>query len=310
VVEIACVSRETSLVPDELSQSPFYLIGPTAVGKSTLAVEFAERVGGEIVGADAFQIYAGLDILSAKPTPELCTRVPHHLVGEVPLTTRFDVGRWHTRARECVAQITARGRLPIICGGSGLYIRALATGLASLPCADLDLRGTLEKESLRSLVERLRALDPESTVDMRNPRRVVRALEVCILTGKPFSSFRTEWTSRTGPRGVILSVPREQHHTQINARTRAMFDGGVIEEVAAVGEIGPTALKMIGIAEIREHLAGRMTRNECIESTARATRQYARRQMTWFRKEQGIAWMDLSRTTDPVGTLLSLAGGR
>jgi tRNA dimethylallyltransferase len=303
-VEIPRISRETTLVPDELTQKPFFLIGPTAVGKSRLAVEFAERVGGEIVGADAFQIYAGLDILSAKPPPVDRARVPHHLIGEVPLSMRFDVGQWLVRARECVAQVSARDRLPVICGGTGLYIRALAMGLASLPSADLELRATLEKEPLPSLVERLRTLDPASAVDMRNPRRVIRALEVCILTGRPFSSFRSEWASGAGPRGVIVCIPREQHHAAINARTQAMFDAGVVEEVAAVGEVGPTASKMIGLAEIRGHLAGRLTRAECIDAIAQATRQYARRQITWFRSEHGIAWMDPTATADPVGDIL------
>jgi tRNA dimethylallyltransferase len=301
------ISRDTIRVLDEPNQTPFYLIGPTAVGKSRLAVELAERVGGEIIGADAFQVYDGLDILSAKPSPEFRARVPHHLVGEIPLTTRFDVGQWHARATECIAQIAARGRLPIICGGTGLYIRALASGLASLPGADLDLRAVLEKEPLPSLVARLRALDPDGTVDMQNPRRVIRALEVCILTGRPFSSFRTEWATRSGPRGIILGIPREPHHAAIRARTLAMFDTGVVEEVAAVGEVGATASKMIGLADIRQHLAGRLTRTECIETIAHATRQYARRQATWFRSERGIPWMDPSATSDPVGALVKHA---
>jgi tRNA dimethylallyltransferase len=303
------ISRDTIPVPDEPSQTPFYLIGPTAVGKSRLAVELAERVGGEIIGADAFQMYDGLDILSAKPSPELRARVPHHLVGEVPLTVRFDVGQWHGRATECLAEIAARGQLPIICGGTGLYIRALASGLAALPGADLELRASLENEPLPSLVERLQALDPAGTVDMQNPRRVIRALEVCILTGRPFSSFRTEWATRSGPRGIILGIPREQHHAAIHARTLAMFDAGVVAEVAAAGEVGPTASKMIGLADIREHLAGRLTRSQCIVAIAQATRQYARRQATWFRSERGIPCMDPSATSDPVGALVKHAVG-
>jgi tRNA dimethylallyltransferase len=302
-----CDSRDTIHVPGEPIQTPFFLIGPTAVGKSRLAVELAERTGGEVIGADAFQIYAGLDILSAKPSPEYRTRVPHHLVGEIPLTTRFDVGQWLSRARECITQITARGNLPIICGGTGLYIRSLAMGLASLPVADLQLRATLEMEPLPLLAERLRALDPASTVDMRNPRRVIRALEVCILTGKPFSSFRAEWASGAGPRGVILTMARDRHRAAIDARTEAMFDAGVVGEVAAIGDVGPTASKMIGLAEIREHLAGKATRRECIDAISLATRQYARRQATWFRSERGIAWIDPSESADPVSILLSHA---
>ena len=304
-VETPRISRDTDGVSDETSSAPFFLLGPTAVGKSALAVEFAQRIGGEIIGADAFQVYAGLDVLSAKPSAELRARVPHHLVGEVPLAAHFDVAQWLARARECVADITARGRVPIVCGGTGLYIRALTHGLAPLPGADAALRATLEMEPLPALAGRLLSLDPASAVDMRNPRRVIRALEVCILTGRPFSSFRSEWSGDAAPRGVILTRPREELHAAIRARTEAMFSAGVIEEVARTGEVGPTAAQMLGLREIREHLAGRITREPCIEAIALATRQYAKRQLTWFRRERAFAWIDLSATPDPLGELLA-----
>jgi tRNA dimethylallyltransferase len=303
-VERPCNSRETDRVPDETSSAPFFLLGPTAVGKSALAVDFAERVGGEIIGADAFQIYAGLDVLSAKPSAELRARVPHHLIGEVPAGASFDVAQWLARARECIAEIASRRRVPVVCGGTGLYIRALTHGLAELPPADATLRASLEKEPLPALAERLRSLDPASTVDMRNPRRVVRALEVCLLTGRPFSSFRTEWTGAAAPCGVILTRSRDELHAAIEARTAAMFSAGVVEEVARAGETGPTAAQMLGLAEIREHLAGRMTREQCIAAIALATRQYAKRQLTWFRRERGFRWIDLSTTRDPVAELM------
>ena len=304
MVETPRLSRETKRVSLENSHAPFFLLGPTAVGKSALAVEIAERVGGEIVGADAFQIYAGLDLLSAKPPPELRARVPHHLIGEVPLTASFDVAQWLVRARETIAAISARGRVPIVCGGTGLYIRALTHGLAPLPGADATLRASLEKEPLPALVERLLSLDPASTVDMRNPRRVIRALEVCLLTGRPFSSFRTEWSGEIAPRGFILTRERVGLHAAIHARTDAMFAAGVIEEVAAAGETGPTAAQMLGLAEIRAHLAGKITCEECMDAIRQATRQYARRQLTWFRKERGFEWIDRSVTPDPLAILL------
>ena len=293
------------MVPTDNSHAPFFLLGPTAVGKSALAVEFAERVGGEIVGADAFQIYAGLDLLSAKPSPELRARVPHHLIGEVPLTASFDVAQWLARARECIAAIAARGRLPVVCGGTGLYIRALTHGLAPLPGADATLRASLEKEPLHALVARLLSLDPASKVDVRNPRRVIRALEVCLLTGRPFSGFRTEWSGDAAPRGFILTRARDELHAAIRARADTMFAAGVIGEVAAVGEVCPTAAQMLGFAEIRAHLAGKITREECTGSIALATRQYAKRQLTWFRKERGFGWIDLSVTPDPLAILLN-----
>ena len=298
------VSRDRGGVPDKISSAPFFVIGPTAVGKSQLAVEFAERVGGEIIGADAFQVYTGLDVLSAKPSMELRARVPHHLVGEVPLAARFDVAQWLARARECIVDTTARGRVPVVCGGAGLCVRALTHGLAPLPGADAVLRASLEKEPLPVLAGRLRSLDPASTVDMRNPRRVIRALEVCILTGRPFSSFRTEWSGDTAPRGFILTRPRDDLHAAISVRTHAMFAAGVVEEVARTDEVGPTASQMLGLTEIREHLAGRITRDKCIEAISLATRQYAKRQLTWFRRERAFTWLDLSAEHDPLVILL------
>lgn len=291
-------------MPADNPHPPFFLLGPTAVGKSGIAADFAERIGGEIVGADAFQIYAGLDRLSAKPSPELLARVPHHLIGEVPLAAAFDVAQWLARARECIAAVAARGRVPVVCGGTGLYVRALTHGLAPLPGADAALRASLENEPLPALVERLLSLDPASAVDMRNPRRVIRALEVCLLTGRPFSSFRTEWSGEIAPRGFILTRARDELHAAIQSRTEAMFAAGVIDEVAATGEVGPTAAQMLGLAEIRAHLAGKTTRDHCIESIALATRQYAKRQLTWFRKERAFEWIDLSATPNPLAILL------
>lgn len=298
-LEIHRRSRKTNDMPIDPRLSAFLIIGPTAVGKSSLAVELAARVGGEIISADAFQVYSGLDILSAKPAPEFRARVPHHLIGEVPIAARFDVGQWRNRAAQCIADIAARGRMPIVCGGTGLYVRALTHGLAELPGADPALRASLEKEPLATLVERLRSLDPASAVDLNNPRRVVRAIEVCILTGRPFSSFRSEWEGEPLLRGVILTRSREQLHARIDARTIAMFESGVVDEVASAGEVGPTAGQMLGLREIRELLAGRMTRAGCVEAIQRATRNYARRQLTWFRKERGYPVLDLTETANP-----------
>lgn len=282
----------------DVHPSAIVVMGPTAVGKSELVVELAARAGGEIVNSDAFQVYGGLDILGAKPSSAVRARIRHHLIGEVPLSSKFDVGQWRRRAVQSIAEIAARGRVPIVCGGTGLYIRALTHGLAELPPADSELRALLETEALPQLVERLRSLDPDSSVDMNNPRRVVRALEVCILTGHPFSSFRTQWERGTKLRGVVLMRSREQLHERIDARTLAMFEAGVLSEVATAGEIGPTASQMLGLREIRDLLAGKIAEAECIEAIRRATRNYAHRQMTWFRKERGYSMVDLTSCGD------------
>ena len=290
---------------------PFFIIaGPTAVGKSDIAVAVAERCGGEIVGADAFQIYRGLEILTAQPSAELRARAPHHLVGEIPLTQSFDVAQYLRAARQRIAEIRARGRVPIVTGGTGLYLRALTRGLADLPGADVKLRAELEKESLADLQRRLAELDPigAAQTDLQNLRRVIRALEVCLLTGRPFSSFREQWTAPPhGIGGIVLTLDREALNARIDQRAEAMFAAGVIEEVRAAGAAGPTASQTLGFREISAVLAGQLGESDCIAAIQHATRRYAKRQMTWFRRETALAPVDLASTGDLSQLAESLA---
>lgn len=272
------------------------LAGPTAVGKSPLAVQLAERLGGEIVGADAFQVYDGLPILTAQPSAEDRARVPHHLVGVIPLTHAFDVAQYLGLARRHIEEIRSRGRVPIVVGGTGLYLRALLRGLADLPPADEALRAELSALPLAELQAELRQRDPAGAgfIDLQNPRRVIRALEVCRLTGRPFSSYRQEWqqTSNSEFRGYVLTRDREELYRRIDQRVEAMFREGVEDEVAALGEVGPTASQVLGLREIRERLAGRLTRAECIAALQQGTRRYAKRQLTWFAKEPALQPLD------------------
>lgn len=284
----------------ETSRS-FLILGATATGKSDFAGAVAERCDGEIVSADAFQVYAGLDILTAKPSAELRARVPHHLIGEVPLTEPWDVARWVDAARIRVAEIHGRGRMAIIVGGTGLYIRALTRGLAELPPASPSLRAELESQPLTELQRRLAKLDPESAgrIDLQNPRRVIRAIEVCVLTGRAFSSFREQWSDTpSGWRGIVLTRDREELYARIDSRTRQMFTDGVVEEVRTIGELGDTASQTLGLREIRAHLAGDLTQSECAAAIQQATRRYAKRQMTWFRREADFRNVNISEITD------------
>lgn len=280
----------------------FLLLGPTAVGKSRFAVELARACNAEIIGADAFQVYAGLDLLTAKPEADLRATLPHHLIGEIPLTHSFDAGQYVEHARRRIAEVNARGKCALIVGGTGLYIRALTRGLAQLPPANPALRAQLEAAPLNELQQRLRELDPEGAghIDLKNPRRLVRALEVCLLTGRPFSSFRTEWAGTPDVRmkGVILTRDRNDLDARINQRTQEMFARGVIEEVRAAGEIGPTARQAIGVTQIRALLRAEITCDQCLSEIQRATRQYARRQLTWLRREKSFDVINL--TTDPA----------
>lgn len=270
----------------------FYLCGATGVGKTEVAIALAERLGGEIVGADAMQVYTGVPVLSAQPGAEEMARVPHHCIGFVPVGESWDVALHVERARAVIAEIRGRGRLPIVCGGTGLYVRGLMRGLADLPRADATLRSELEGCPLGELAARLVALDPAAAfrVDLHNPRRVLRALEVCLLTGRPFTATQEQWHGAPGEiRGIVLCRGREDLHARIERRVAVMLTSGAIEEVWAMPEASATARQMIGVREIEELLSGKIDRSECAVRTAQRTRALAKRQATWFRREPALA---------------------
>lgn len=285
------------------------------MGKSALAVLVAERVGGaaEIVGADAFQVYAGLDRLIAKPSAEARARVPHHLVGVVPPEESFSVARYLELAHPCLADIARRGRTALVVGGTGLYVRALTDGLSPLPPARPERRAELAGLDAATLFDHLRALDPTgaATVDRHNPRRLVRAIEIVETTGRPLAEHRTAaWFRREDDivppeaaavapspsplHGVFLNCSRPELHARIARRTAAMFDrdrgsdGSVLEEVRALPpeRVGPTLAQALGLADLRAVLRGELPVDVCRERLAAGTRQYAKRQITWFKRER------------------------
>lgn len=265
------------------------IAGPTASGKSELAIQIAEQINGEIIGADAFQIYTGMGVLTAQISESERRGIPHHLVGCIDPTQNFDVATYLRLAREKITEVRASGRMPILVGGTGLYIRAVLNGLTEgLPAADPILRAQLESEGMDCLVARLIALDPASktAVDLQNPRRVIRALEVCLLTGRPFTSFRAPMESPSLPAGIWITRPREELNERIAIRTQHMLKTGAIEEIARLGNgLGFTAIRAIGLREIQDFLKNRISRSDLFETIKTKTRQYAKRQETWFKKE-------------------------
>lgn len=284
------------------------IAGPTGAGKTDLALRLARRLGGEIVGADAFQIYAGLPILSAQPTPEERAGIPHHLIGCVDPEEAFDTGRYLRMAEPVLAGIAARGRRPIVVGGTGLYVKALLGGVDDLPPGDPVLRQEFAGIDLAELIARLGRLDPAApdAVDCANRRRVERALEIVSLTGKPLAS------ARRGPRPVtpgvlalLLVRDREELHARIAANVDAMFARGVEAEVAALPpeRIGPTAAGTLGLREIRALLDGTMTREEARDAIVTATKRYAKRQGTWFRNQHDFPVLNLSLFPEPEAAL-------
>jgi len=280
----------------------FFIVGPTATGKSELAADVAEEIGAEIVSADAFQIYRGLDLLTAKPEASTLAKAPHHLIDTESLQEEMNAEKYRRAAMAVLDEINSRGRLAIVVGGSGLYIKALTQGLAPLPEADRKLREKLNAMSLDELRSQLMEFDPVAarTIDTKNRRRVVRALEICLLTGKPASEVvaGVDDSSRPGSpipaTGVFVLRDREELYQRINQRVKAMFEQGIIEEVRAAGATGATASQMIGLRQIRELLDGKMSLSQCIAEIQQATRRYAKRQLTWFRRQTNFSPLNLS----------------
>ena len=286
----------------------FFIVGPTATGKSKVAADVAQKMGAEIINADAFQIYRGHDLLTAKPDPATLAKAPHHLIGGVPLREEMSAEKFRCAASRVIGDIHSRGKLAIIVGGSGLYIKALTHGLTDFSEADSRLRAQLDQMSLEQLRHRLVNLDPETArkIDVKNKRRLVRAVEICLLTGKPVSSQRTQWRSvaevddpaRPGSTipgtGVFVFRDRDELYTRINNRVKAMFEDGVIEEVRTAGPTSSTAAQMIGLREIRQVLEGKMSILQCVAAIQQATRRYAKRQLTWFRRQSNFEPLNLS----------------
>jgi len=293
----------------------FFTVGPTATGKSELAADIAHDLDAEIVSADAFQIYRGLDLLTAKPDSTTLAKAMHHLIGTIPLQEAMNAEKFRRIALRAIAEIHARGKPALIVGGSGLYIKALTHGLASLPVADPKLRAKLNKLSLDQLRAKIIKLDLETAhkIDMKNRRRLVRALEICLLSGKLASAQRTQRNEKVVaaavsaadlPLGTAAATPgvfvfreRDELYERINRRVEAMFENGVIEEVRATGAMSETASQMIGLREIRELLGGKMSVLQCIAAIQQATRRYAKRQLTWFRRQTNFEPLNLSLLT-------------
>ena len=309
------LSRRSEAKADSILQlRPILIAGPTAVGKSEIALRLAEQLGGEIISADSMQVYRGLDIGTAKPSPANRARVPHHLIDICDLTESFDAAQFARLAHRTVAEIQSRGHVPVLCGGTGLYFKAFLEGLGEAPSANPRLRAELEATPLENLLAELRERDPATfeKIDKKNPRRVVRALEVIRLTGQPFSKQRAEWNvlPASSPEDLKSEIPARcrNHvfclirqpadlHARINARVDAMFKRGLMDETHELLKHGleqnKTAMQAIGYRQVVEHLHGERSLKETIELVKIRTRQFAKRQLTWFRAQKNLEWIEL-----------------
>ncbi len=284
------------------------IVGPTAVGKTEVSVEVARRVGGEIVSADSMQVYCGMDIGTAKPTSPERRGVPHHLIDLFAPDHPFSVAEFQSLARRAIEDIAGRGRLPMLVGGTGLYVQAVTEDFHFSPLeGDADLRRKLaalaEVEGPDALHSRLRKADPAAAerIHAHDRRRVVRALEVCLLTGHPVALER----GSAGAYDLLpvgLEIERPALYRRIDARVEAMIDAGWLREVRELLEAGygPElyAMQALGYRELISHLRGEVALGEAVALIQRNTRRYAKRQLTWFRRDSRIRWIPAGEDRD------------
>lgn len=275
------------------------IVGPTGAGKTRLSLELAERVGGEVISCDSQQVYIGMDIGTGKATAAERARVPHHLLDVVNPDEDMTAARFIALADAAIADVWARGKPAIVCGGTGLYVRALLLGLFEGPPASPELRAELSRRT--DLYEELQKVDPDSAlkIDRNDQKRLVRALEVYRLTGETMSAHQARHDHRTLPRRyearlIGLSPERDELYKAIDARVAHMIEAGLEREVAALREAGYVpplrSQQAIGYAELHEVAAGTLERGRAIELIQRNSRHYARRQLSWYRPDPTISW--------------------
>ena len=276
------------------------IVGPTASGKTTLAVELAEQIDAEIIGADSRQVYRRMDIGTAKPTPDERTAARHHLIDVVDPDEPFSLGRWLDLAKDALEEVWSRGKRPLLVGGTGQYVWALLEGwrVPRVP-ADGALRAELGSRAPSELIEELRRVDPEAEafVDPRNVRRVVRALEVYHATGKPFSHWRTKEPAGFESRVIGLRLPREELYSRIDGRVQEMFAAGLVDEVRDLLAQGFSrelpSMSGIGYREVCDYLAGEIDIETAVERTKTGTHRLARHQNSWFKAgDERIRWIE------------------
>jgi tRNA dimethylallyltransferase len=279
------------------------IAGPTASGKSALALELAERFGGVVINADSMQVYRELRILTARPTPEDEARAPHALYGHVPAAEAYSVGRWLADATEAIARARAEGRCPVLVGGTGLYFRALLEGLAPIPAIPADVRERWRRraaeEGAMTLHRVLAARDPATAARLTptDPQRIVRALEVLDATGQSLSSWQelrgTPVLREEEATRLVLIPERAELHRRCAARFVAMLDEGGLEEARRLAGLGLAldlpAMRAIGLRPVLRHVAGEIDREEAIRQGNAETRRYVKRQATWLRRHM-ISW--------------------
>ena len=283
-----------------MNGATIYLTGATASGKSALAMHLAKRLGGEIISVDSMQVYCGLNIGTAKPSAEEQAEVPHHLIDVAQLSEAFDAAQFVRLAKSASESISSRGRIPIFCGGTGLYFRALMEGLGNSPPSDELLRDELSLLPFESLVAELKIKDPKAAkqIDLKNPRRVLRAVEVIRLTGRPYSEQRIGWDKLKRAPENLFCINREVDvlNQRIHKRVDEMFSLGLIEETQILIKQGlrdnRNACQALGYRQGLDLLDGELSLESVIDKVKIKTRQFAKRQRSWFRNQMQCDLLD------------------
>lgn len=292
LAEVAAESRPVLLV----------LLGPTGVGKTALSLELAERFRTSIISADSRQLYADLPIGTAAPTPDQLARVPHHMVGTLQLTDYYSAARYEEEVMQLLNALFQQHHVVILTGGSMMYIDAVCKGIDDIPTVDDVTRRTLleryEQEGLDPLVAELRLLDPDyyQVVDLKNPKRIIHALEICYMTGRTYTSFRTNAVKQRPFRIVKIGLrrQREELYDRINHRVVQMVHDGLIDEARRVMPYRHlNSLNTVGYKEMFQYLDGHWTLDEAIAKIQQNSRIYSRKQMTWFKRDPEIHWVDV-----------------
>lgn len=301
-----------SYTPPLEQSSILGIVGPTASGKTPVSILLAELLNGEIVSADSRQVYRQLNIGTAKPGPEELERVRHHFINILDITQEYSAGVFGQEARQVIGDIIRRGKLPILVGGSGLYVKAVVDGLFDGPGKDPEVRARIEEqlanEGLQALYERLRRVDPNTAERMKEvkARQVVRALEIYRITGKPISEFHAGHAMK--PEFDVVQIglewSRKELYTRIEDRVDSMMRDGLVDEVRHLKGKGYerrlNALNSVGYREVFDFLEGLTDEHEMIRLIKQNTRQFAKRQLTWFRSDKRIQWIPMSAPRDLV----------
>ena len=285
-----------------MSDPVIYITGATASGKSALAMRLANTLGGEIISVDSMQVYCGLNIGTAKPSAQEQNEIQHHLIDVAQLSEAFDAAQFVSLAQQALKLIWKRGRVPIFCGGTGLYFRALIEGLGESPPGDESLRDELAQMPIESLVTELSIKDPEAAkqVDLKNPRRVLRAIEVIRLTGRPYSEQRIGWNNVDKAPQNLFCISRDVDvlNQRIHKRVDEMFNQGLVEETQTLIKKGlrnnRNACQALGYRQVLDLLDGKLDLENVVHQVKAKTRQFAKRQRSWFRNQMKCKFLEWS----------------